>query len=528
MRAASIAVILGLLHACLTLDDLSSINLLKENEPASSDQGFSEERRLGDWYLDNTFVRVNMLPSTSADLMMSICKYYESMFQPTMLPDVDYYYDPIKLNITLRDVKLESLTFGESSATGIHPNGEHAASVVLPELNASISFKYDLHILTQTKGHGTISLVRLTPNVSFSNSQTKFEEKFIGPVTGSVKKVHIEFDKIDSQFSDIITKTEWELIVDHPAIIKTLLDDLLFAAIEKLLLLKDLRHLKTVNISKLAQVQFGLAELVQFPNTTNEAPDNQIMDLRLHASFAFKSGIRIHGVFPANMSAEPPTTKYSTLAIDIDIINKFLKVLADDDTLKFAFNQKFLDGLKVDLLKLDTTSLKEIFPFLEREFGHNKGVFFSLHVPTFSSTSKLYSRVQSGRLSLLVPIIMNVYVTIDQAAYYDSTLEQCLATHNCVLGQRVDLELYFTIASQFTVDKQMMFSFLDAKVVSAEPVPDKTLDGDTFIKKLDNLIDLLLPAQLPALNFTGLAGDNRFSVDYQDDQVAYFHIDRPE
>ena len=225
------------------------------------------------------------------------------------------------------------------------------------------------------------------------------------------------------------------------------------------------------------------------------------------------------------MMQDPPSTKHTTLFFNMDTINKLIKVISDDNLLKICFNQKLLDFLKIDLFKMDTTSLKELFPKLEPEFGHNRGVFFNIHVPSFM-TNGLYSRVQSGRLTVLLPVILQVYVSMNQTSYYNSTLEKCIADNDCILGQRADLEVYFTIAGQITTDKKFVLAFLDTEIASVVPVPAKTLDPDVFKSKLNNLIDLLLPSTLPSFDLSHLIPHSDLSVDFLDNQVATFHLAR--
>lgn len=467
--------------------------------------------------IQDTALRLTALPSSSGHLLQTIIDQIEKRFEPTSLPDIDFHYGLLKLNISLTNLKLTALSFEDEYANGIHPVDNQTTVLNLAPTNLTLTFNYSLHILTQTQGNGTMILHNLQPNATLHNTQLREKSgKHVGRIGLSCKSVKVEFDKIESQFSDKMTKDEWELIFDHPRVLKPFLDAILAFKLDEEFAKLDLRHIFKANVRKNIELTVGLSELITFNDTGKTSPDDRIMDMKLHTTFIEDKIFPIEGVFKTDIILPMLSDDYTTLAVNVDTFNKILKVVTANDYLKIAFNQKMLDLLDFKLLKLDTTSLKAFFPKMEA-FGRNKGVFFSGLIPKFQQPH-FNARSYGGHLSLIFQAIFTLFVALDQSQYYNSTLEQCIAISNCVVAQKVELYLHLTLAAQLTTEKKLAMSYLGVEIQHVDTIPKHYVDPEIFKEKLNNFLDTILPVSLPSFDLSSLFPNTILSMDALDDQ----------
>lgn len=440
-----------------------------------------------------------------------------SRSMPANVSDVDYYYAPLNINISLTNVVIRSIDVNNDvDDTGIMPIDNQTAAVVVGRMNVTMTFDYDMRIVSHTTGNATVTLVDLRSNVTLHNSQIAVDGKHVGPVIVVCKHVDVDFVKIDANFSDAVTQAEWKLIFNHPKIIKMFVDDLLNFKLNEQFLKTDFKHLIKVNLTKHVKMTVGLSELVVFNETGKQHPDDRIMDMKLQASFIKFDILPIEGAFEADMQASPLSLDYSSITIDIDIVNKLLAVLTADNRLHLSFNQRLLDDRHITLIRLYTSSMKAIFPSLVL-LGHDKGVFVECRVPSFDR-HRFNVRSYSGHISIVMPLTITLFVSIDQSRYYNSTLQQCLTDNNCVMAIKMELHMHMTIAAQITVDKSIVIDYAGVDVKHIDIIPRHAVDIDRLTSMIDTVIDLIMPTDMTAIDISTIVKHADVSVDIMNDQ----------
>ena len=481
-------------------------------------------------YMDNTFMRVGLSPSGSAPVFHGLFGLLAPLIRGAKLNDISINLEALGVDINATNIVIQKASFYPRSNCGVIPDGNLTGDFQIPLMNITISLNYSVSFDQKevTNGNATMNIVGMSLKLKIGNIQEVIEGHPIGRIYLEMKGVNFDYGRFDAQFSNPYTQLEWDALFDHPEITKKLLDTVLFFQLTKTFSTVDLRKIVNVSFKSGVNLLLGLPKEFKFDHTGRPEPNDRLMDLFMHIVFTTKAGEIISGNFDVNMAAPFQSLNYTTLALNTDALNKWLKAVTMDRNLNISFNQKLLDLIKFNLIRLDTSSLRAIFPFMEKQFGPNLGVFFNIYLPSDYEKYKSYFRLNSGYLNLVLRIILEAWVDTDPntAAYYNSTLKQCWQVtplSPCKLSVTLTLDTYITTAIQVTKDKKLTFGSPDIEVTRVDVYP-QLISNEIMQEKLNNFLEIMLPHLLPNINLGLLVPNSNLSFDGLDDQRAIWGI----
>lgn len=467
----------------------------------------------------NIFVRVDLKPSLIQTFLFLASVLIPAKLKNLTLPDLHLEKKEIGLNATLSKVVLKTIELSDTDTSGILPVNQRTADVVLPTINAEFSFDYyiDFGHDRPESGNATLSVEGFRWQARFETYQESVEQRPTGPVKATLHSNNLNFTKMVGVFSEPFTQSEFDVLFEKPEIFKKVASSLIGTVISKALANFDLRQFLNIHILK-SNLILGFTEPVDYPSVNLEDPDTRAISVKMHSVLSLESGEIVEGLFPVDWSQGPLSTKYTSIMITTDILNKLLKAFTwPNPSPAFTFNQALLDMLKFKLLKLDTTSMRPFFPDLERKFGENLGLYMKVYLPTYDS-NQCYVKTNAGFGNIVLPAVLEVYVCTDAQTYKTSSLDACLAAGKCYLGVTNILKLLVTLPLQFTTEKKIAPGFFDLELTHVQMTPGSTEDGDALREKLNNFLDLVVPHLLPEIDIHTILAPFLVSLDSLDDQ----------
>ena len=474
-------------------------------------------------FLDNMFLRLALLPSGANELVQIASKFIQAEAQKIHLPNINLTYAPFNLSFVASNLVMKKFLFEEDTTSGMNPTAIDTANFNFPKLNITITFDYEIKfgINDTTGGNGTFKSVDLESSIKMINLQEEDEKgKRYGRIYLGCEGVDTEFTSLEFNFSNPYTQSEWDIFFDHPKLIKSFANTLIQFAVEQLVKDLDLRLLVNVVLGKGIGMIIGISELVTFPELDLPAPNTRFMDLKSHMILTLQSGNQIEGLFPNKMSSPMLNYNYSSVALNTDVLNKLAQAFFYDNTLNFSINQRVLNLLKFDLLKLETTALKEFFPKIESDFGAGYGCYFQFQTSAYDKYTS-YARNTAGQTVLLFQMNLNVFVQKESYdVYMHSSLAACLRNNTCVLAYGLNLNLYLTFPLQISKTKKLMLGFLDLEIskISQFFAAKSSIETEALRQKFNNFIDISLPHLLPEIDLSFLFPKSHPAIDVLDDQ----------
>ena len=474
-------------------------------------------------FLKNMFLRLALLPSGSNEVVHLISTVIQLKYQHAHLKDLNFTYEPFNLSFYASNITVRKLVFEKNDTSGINPVSNTAANFSLPKVNLSLTFNYTVKFgfNDTTAGNGTFYTNDLDLVATMVNIQEEDAGgKHFGRIFLECEKVHLDFSAFEFKFSNPFTQSEWDIFFDHPKVIKSFADSIILFAIEQAVYDLDLRLLLNVVFGKGIGMIVGVSEQVTFPKIDLPEPNSRYMDLKLHMILTLQSGNPIDGIFPNKMDQPMLSYNYSSLAVNTDVFNKFAQAFFYDNMLNFSFNQRIFDTVHFDLLRLDTTALKEFFPKIEDDYSPGLGVWLQIQTAAYDKYTS-YLRNTAGQVVLLLQTNINVYVdTNSYDKYYHGRLEECIHNSTCIYAYGINVDLYLKLPIQLSKEKQLLLGYLDADItkVSLFYTARKSFDTEVFRSKLNNFIDISLPQILPDIDLSFFFPYSSPSIDVLDDQ----------
>lgn len=496
----------------LSLQDLFTLDLSSDSNKMSPTNITEEE------FLKNIFLKANVAPSLITTTLTLACFLASIKLQNVHLKDIKLKLASIGLEANFTTVLLKSIECEDAEVSGIIPVNEHTADLVLPKINARLTFNYSInfgHDRPET-GNGSIDIQQLAWQGRFETYQGEIEHQPEGPVRATLHSNTFNFTKMDGEFSDIYTQTEWDVLFEKPAQVKELVELGVGYVIKKLFHNLDLRQLINITFGKGVNLLFGITSPITYDPTGEPAPNDRSMDVKMHSIVTMPKGQRVEGLFTVDMQAKPLSYNYTSLIFNTDILNKVLSATTSTESISVSFNQKTLDDIKFTLLTLNTTALKPFFPSLEPMYGQNLGVYIKAYLPQYDN-NRCYFKVSGGIIVAVLAAQLELYVTRDQATYYNSSLEECLAKTTCIKANTIEMDMYIKLPMSFTTDKQLALGFMDVEITNVIVSP-ATFDPDMLRVKLNNFVDISLPHLLKPIDLSLILAPFLVSVDALEDQ----------
>lgn len=474
-------------------------------------------------YIKNIIMRLAMTPRASRSLFDTIFPRIASQLVGKKLPDLNLNIEALDMTFVSTNNVIHKAAFVDPTGdAGVHPLTENTFNVTLPGLNISITFNYSILFGKNetTHGNGTFTGGDISLVLKLYNWQEEIAGQPIGRIFLECLGVHMNYEKFDMVFSNPYTQIEWDEFFKHKELVILFGDYILNFLIESKLKVLDLRNLINFSFGQGINVLMGISEMIRFNPTGLPPPQDRYTDLKVHSIMTLPSGMIVEGLFDTDMTAALQSTKYSSLVINIDVMNKILKALSYNQALNLSFNQKLFDTLKFGLLRLDTTSLKAFFPRLEIDYGAGLGVWMHVFLPQYDS-NRCYAKNSQGHVSYVLALNIEIYVDKDTwSNYYHGSLKKCIANNTCVLALTLELDLYANIPLQFSKAKQLIVGFIDAEITNVYAFP-KTVDPDILKLKLNNFIEISLPHLIQPIDLSALFPNSMPSVDVLDDQRIF-------
>lgn len=480
----------------LSLQDLFTINL-GEDSPKMSPTNITEEE-----FLRNIVLKANVAPSLITTVFSLACLIGSIKLQNVPLKDVSLKMKSIGLDANFTSIILKSVECDDADMSGIKAVNAHTADLILPKISTKLTFNYSINFGHDRpeSGNGSIDIGQLAWQARFETYQGEIEHKPEGPVRAALHSNTFNYTKMDGEFSDIYTQTEWDVLFENPQKVKEVVELGIGYVIRKLFHNLDLRQLINFTFGKGVNLLFGITSPIIHEPTGEPEPDNNSMDVKVHSIITLPKGQRVEGLFNVDMQAKPLSYKYTSLIFNSDIFNKLLAATTATESASISFNQMNLDLIKFSLLSLNTTALKPFFPNLEPTFGANLGVYIKAYLPQYDN-NRCYFKVSAGTLIAVVAAQMELYVTRDQSTYYHTTLAQCLANTTCTKANTIEMDLLIKLPISFTSDKSLAFGFLDVEVTNVVVSP-ASFDPELLRQKLNNFIDISLPHILKPIDLS--------------------------
>ena len=479
-------------------------------------------------YMDNTFLRLALSPAGSAPVFHGLFALAAPLIRGARLGDISINLEALGVDINATNIAIQKASFYPKADCGVIPDGNLTADFQIPLMNITVTLNYSVSFDGHevTNGNATLSITGMSLKLKLGNIQEVIDGHPIGRIFLEMKGVNFDYGRLDMLFSNPYTQLEWDALFDHPEITKKLLDTLLFFQLTAKFAKVDLRKIVNFSYKSGVNLLLGLPKEVKFDHTGRPVPNDRLMDMFMHIVLTTKSGNIISGNFDVNMSAPLQSLNYTTLTLNTDSLNRWLKAVTMDRNLNLSFNQKLLDKINFKLIRMDTSSLRAIFPFMEKQFGPNLGVFFNLYLPSDYEMYKSYFRLSSGYLNVVLRIIMEAWVDMDSTTYYNSTLKECWAvTPNspCRISVTLTLDTYITTAIQITTDKKIAFGSPDIEVTRVDVYP-QLISNEIMQEKLNNFLEIMLPHLIPNIGLGLLIPNSNLSFDGLDDQRAVWGI----
>lgn len=469
-------------------------------------------------FLRNIFLSATIQPSLFTTSFSLACLIASIKLQNFKIGTIPLNYPPLGFSANFTNVVMTSFECEDQDLSGIIPVNNRSADLVLPKINAQFTFNYSIdfgHDRPES-GHGSVTLNQMAWQARFETYQGEVEHKPEGPVKATLHSNSFNFTKIDGEFSDIYTQTEWDVLFEKPEVLKKTIQYLIGTLIKKLINGWDLRKLINFTYGRGVNLLFGITTPVIYEPASLPAPDNSTMEFKLHTIVTMPQGEHVEGLFPVNMQAKPLSNKYTSLIFNTDALNRILSATTRTESLSISFNQRNLDLLKFKLLELNTTALKPFFPSLEPIYGPNLGVYMRAYLPQYDD-NRCYIKVSGGIIVAVLAVQLELYVTKDQSTYYNSTLAQCLANANCTKANSIEIDLYVKLPLTFTKDKMLAVGFMDVEVTNVVVTPS-TFDPEPLRVKLNNFVDISLPHLIPPIDISMVLAPFLVSVDALEDQ----------
>ena len=496
-----------------TLTDIMNLRILP-----NLNQGISPTNITEDEYLKNIFMSASIQPSLITTGISIACLIGSIKLQNLSIKDLNLDYEPIGLSANFTNVKLLSFECSDQDISGLMPVDNTTTDLIFPKINAQLSFNYSIsfgHDRPES-GNASVNIDSAAWQARYKTYQEEEEHKKEGPVKAKMISNTFNYTSIEGIFSDIYTQTEWDVLFENPENFKKIVQTLGHYFFEKTFKNLDLRQLINITFGKGVNLLFGITSPLEFPAVDMPTPDNRSIDLKMHTIVTMPKGERIEGIFPVDMQASPLSRKYSSLMFNVDILNKILSATTTTQSLSFSFNQKILDLIHFSLLKLNTTALKPFFPNLETTFGYNLGVYFKIYLPQYDA-NRCYIKNSAGLTIAVLAAQLEIYVTTDQASYYNTTLAQCVANSTCVRANTVEMDLYIKLPLAFTTDKKIALGFADVEIANVIVTPT-SFDPELLKAKLNNFLDVSLPHLLPEIDISAILAPFLVSADALEDQ----------
>ena len=469
-------------------------------------------------FTKNIVLRVDLKPTLVQTILTLASFLIPIKVHDLKLPDLTITRLDIGLNVTLTHVVLKSIELSDTDISGILPVNQRVADYVLPKITANISFDYYIKFgqdRPQT-GSATVSMVDLQWQARIESCQGEIGKKEEGPVKGVLHSNKFEYTSIEGKFSDPYTQTEWDLLLGNTQRFKAILSDVIGLEIKNFFAKYDLRLLVNVALLK-TNLIIGLTKPIEYPEIDLSEPDNRAVSLSFHSIVTLASGTIIEPLFPTDMTQDPLSTKYTSIILATDIVNRILKSVTTPKSHFFSFNQALLDFIHFRFVKLDTSSLKAFFPTLESKFGRNSGVYMKVYLPSYDS-NQCHVRTNAGFGNIVLAVMLEVYVCSDAETYKTMALDDCLAAGKCMLAVSNLIELLAIIPLQFTTDKKIAPGYVDLEITNLQIIQGIGEDGELLREKLNNFLDLIIPHLLPEFDISMYLAPFLVSLDAINDQ----------
>lgn len=516
MKAGLLVLLLATLcfHASIQVNLHDILDTLRVSiSKTARAEGINEQE-----FAKNVFLRVDLKPSLVQTILTLASMLLPIKVKDLKLPDIHLQNTEIRLNATLSKLVLKSIELGDTDNSGILPVSKRTADFILPKITANFTFDYYIdfgHDRPET-GSASVSFKELRWQARLETYQGEIGKKPEGPVRILLHSNDFSFTSMTGQFSDPFTQSEWDVLLGNPIAFKKLAVAAIGALLRQSFKKFDLRLMinKAIHNTNLI---IGLTEPAEYQTMDLPEPDNYAMSIKFHSIVTLQSGEIIEGLFPVDMSQDPLSTKYTSIILTTDILNRLLRAITTPKSPSFSFNQALLDKLHFNLLKLDTTSLKPFFPILQSQFGKSRGVYMKVYLPEYDS-NQCYVRTNTGFLNVVLSAVLEIYVCIDPEIYKTKSLDECIAAGKCLLGLTNLMELLITLPLQLTKDKKIAPGYFDLELTHVQMTPGLAEESDTLKQKINNFLDLVLPHILPEIDISTILAPFLVSIDSMNDQ----------
>lgn len=479
-----------------------------------------------DQYTKNIFLRTDIKPSLITTFMNLLSFIVPILVHDLPLGNLTIKIDDLGLDANFTKIVLHSIEIEDADVSGLLPESDKIVNFVLPKFNGELSFDYSIkfgHDRPES-GSANVSFEGLTWQAKFEMTQALVQHKPEGNISLVLHSNAFNFTKFTGTFSDPFTQTEWDVLFSKPDLLKKTITAVLGSTIKKALKDVDMRQLLTIKSGKGGSLVFGFTDPMLFPTASGAAPDNRSIKFLFHSVATTSKGVVMDGLFPVDLKQPALSDKYTSFILTSDFFNRILKALTYEQAIGFSFNEQFLNKSGIDLIKLDTTSMKPFFPTLESKFGPNMGLYINFTLPKYDD-NQCYVRANAGFLNFIISASVEVWACLDNQIYNTTSLKDCVAQDKCKLGITNLLEFRLSLPLQFTDEKNIAFGFLDVEVTNVEQSPGTQEDANQFKEKLNNFLDIALPHLLPEIKIGALLAPFLVSVDTLDDQRIVLGLD---